>query len=134
MSTVAEGPPGVTLPSRPGGRSGFLADVIVELDLAGRDAVDRATAESRLKGATLATVLVENGTLNERELARAVAERHGLAMIDLETFPVEPEAAALVGGRPPAATAWPPLASPPTAACCSPWLTRATPSLGTTLR
>lgn len=99
MSTVAAEatPPGVTLPSRPEGRSGFLADVIVELDLAGREEVDRATKDSRMRGATLATVLVESGTLTERELARAVAERHGLAMVDLDTFPVDPEAAALVG-------------------------------------
>jgi hypothetical protein len=98
MSALAEStPPGLVPPSSPQGRSGFLADVIVELDLADRGAVDEASQEARLQGATLAAVLVEKGVLDEHEVARAVAERHGLGMVDLEAFPVDPEAGALVG-------------------------------------
>lgn len=97
MSSVAEAPPGLTLPSRPGGRSGFLADVIVELGLADREAVDRAAADSRMSGVTLGAELIESGILSERDLARAVAERHGLPLVDLDAFAVDPDAAALVG-------------------------------------
>ena len=98
MSALAETlPPGLEPPSSPQGRSGFLADVIVDLGLAERDAVDQASRDARLQGVTLAAVLVDKGVLGEPELARAVAERHGLAMVDLEAFPLDPEAGALVG-------------------------------------
>jgi hypothetical protein len=97
VSALAGRPPtGLVPPTTPSGRSGFLADVIVELGLAEPDAVEQATRESRLNGATLAAVLLGRGVLEEQDLARAVAERHGLAMVDLDTFPVDPDAVALV--------------------------------------
>ncbi|HKP20549.1 MAG TPA: hypothetical protein VJT68_03475, partial [Thermoleophilaceae bacterium] len=93
-------PKGVVPPSEPGGRSGFLSDVIVELGFATPDAVEEAVREAR-SGSTVAQVLVESGAISEEQLARATAERYGLAYIDLDTFEVDPQAAALI--RPSAA-------------------------------
>ena len=67
----AEAPPkGVVPPSDPGGRSGFLSDVIVELGFATPDAVEEAVREAR-SGSTVAQVLVEKGSISEEQLARA---------------------------------------------------------------
>ena len=52
-------------------------------------------------GSTVAQVLVERGAISEEQLARATAERYGLAYIDLESFEVDSGAAALI--RPSAA-------------------------------
>ena len=93
-------PKGVVPPSEPGGRSGFLSDVIVELGFATPDAVEEAVREAR-SGSTVAQVLVENGAISEEQLARATAERYGLAYVDLDSFEVDPQAAALI--RPSAA-------------------------------
>ena len=93
-------PKGVVPPSEPGGRSGFLSDVIVELGFATSDAVEEAVREAR-SGSTVAQVLVESGAISEEQLARATAERYGLAYIDLDSFEVDPQAAALI--RPSAA-------------------------------
>jgi type IV pilus assembly protein PilB len=100
-STTSPPPPrGVVPPSEPGGRSGFLSDVIVELGFATEDAVEAAVREAR-SGTTVAQVLVESGTITEEQLARATAERYGLAYIDLDDFEVDRGAAALI--RPSAA-------------------------------
>jgi len=93
-------PKGVVPPSEPGGRSGFLSDVIVELGFATPDAVEEAVREAR-SGSTVAQVLVEKGSISEEQLARATAERYGLAYIDLADFEVDRDAAALI--RPSAA-------------------------------
>ena len=97
----AEAPPkGVVPPSEPGGRSGFLSDVIVELGFATPDAVEEAVREAR-SGCTVVQVLVEKGSISEEQLARATAERYGLAYLDLKDFEVDPEATGLI--RPSAA-------------------------------
>ena len=54
-----------------------------------RGEVEEAVREAR-SGSTVAQVLVENGTITEEQLARATAERYGLAYIDLEDFEVDP--------------------------------------------
>src|SRR5215210_3172431 len=100
-STAAPPPPkGVIPPSDPGGRSGFLSDVIVELGFAGADEVEEAIREAR-SGSTVAQVLVESGAISEEQLARATGERYGLAYIDLDDFEVDRGAAAMI--RPSAA-------------------------------
>ena len=100
-STATPPPPkGVIPPTDPGGRSGFLSDVIVELGFASADAVEEAVREAR-SGSTVAQVLVDSGAISEEQLARATAERYGLAYIDLDDFEVDPGAAALI--RPSAA-------------------------------
>ena len=93
-------PKGIVPPSEPGGRSGFLSDVIVELGFATPDKVEEAVREAR-SGSTVAQVLVESGAISEEQLARATAERYGLAYVDLDSFEVDPQAAALI--RPSAA-------------------------------
>src|SRR5215210_7823087 len=100
-STAAPPPPkGIIPPSEPGGRSGFLSDVIVELGFASADEVESAVREAR-SGSTVAQVLVESGAITEEELARATAERYGLAYVDLEDFEVDRDAAGMI--RPSAA-------------------------------
>jgi type IV pilus assembly protein PilB len=93
-------PKGIVPPSEPGGRSGFLSDVIVELGFATAGEVEEAVREAR-SGSTVAQVLVESGAISEEQLARATAERYGLAYVDLESFEVDPQAATLI--RPSAA-------------------------------
>ena len=88
-------PKGVIPPSEPGGRSGFLSDVIVELGFATPDAVEDAVRAAR-SGSTVAQVLVEAGAISEEQLARATAERYGIAYIDLENYEVDSSAAAMI--------------------------------------
>lgn len=82
-----------TAPTRPA----FLADVIVDLGLATVEQVDEARHRAKHEGRTLSEVLLERGTLGERELAQAVAARHNLPLVDLETLPLDPDAAQLIG-------------------------------------
>ena len=99
MSTKAKPaapPKGVIPPSAPGGRSGFLSDVIVELGFAEREAVEQAVRAARSPGTTVARVLVESGAITEEQLAHATAERYGIAYIDLASFAVEASAANLI--------------------------------------
>jgi Type II secretion system (T2SS), protein E, N-terminal domain len=89
-------PKGVVAASEPGGRSGFLSDVIVELGFAKRDTVEKAVRAARSPGTTVARVLVESGAVTEEQLAHATAERYGIAYVDLGSFKVEPGAANLI--------------------------------------
>jgi hypothetical protein len=93
---VEDSPKGVTPPTTPGGRSGFLSDVIVELGFAEREAVDWAVRTARRPGTTVARVLIETGEITEEQLARASAERYGIDHVDLEAFDIDPEAANLI--------------------------------------
>ena len=87
---------GVTPPSRTGGGARFLTDVIVEMGLVDRPRVEQAIEAARARGTTPEQVLLEQGALNQHELSRAIAERHGLDHLDLAVFKVDPAAAALV--------------------------------------
>ena len=89
-------PKGVIPPTAPGGRSGFLSDVIVDLGFAEREAVEQAVRAARSPGTTVARVLVESGAITEEQLAHATAERYGIAYIDLGSFAVEASAANLI--------------------------------------
>jgi hypothetical protein len=89
-------PEGVVAPSEPGGRSGFLSDVIVELGFAERETVEKAVRAARSPGTTVARVLVDSGAVTEEQLAHATAERYGIAYVDLGSFAVEPGAANLI--------------------------------------
>jgi type IV pilus assembly protein PilB len=93
---VAGGRPGVTLPRRRGGPTRFLTDVIVELGFADAARVDQAIETARAGGATPEQVLVDDRVITEDQLARAVAERHGLDHLDLTEFPVDMAAANLL--------------------------------------
>jgi len=87
---------GVTHPSSRGSSQRFLTDVIVEMGLASREAVDEALESSRISGTTPERQLIERGALTSDGLARALAERYGLDHLDLGVFSVNMAAANLV--------------------------------------
>ena len=87
---------GVTPPSRRGGSGVVLTDVIVDLGLVEREAMDEAIEMAHSAGSAAERVLVSTGAITEDQLARAVAERFGLDHLDLQLYPVEPDAAKLV--------------------------------------
>jgi type IV pilus assembly protein PilB len=88
---------GVTPPRRTGGGSArFLTDVIVELGFADRPRVEQAVEAARATGTTPEQVLLDQGGLSLDNLARAVAERHGLDHLDLNVFHVDMSAANLI--------------------------------------
>ena len=87
---------GVTSPSRRGGGGRVLTDVIVDLGLVEREAMDEAIEMAHSAGSAAERVLVSTGAITEDQLARAVAERFGLDHLDLQVYRVEPEAAKLV--------------------------------------
>ncbi|MBA2346816.1 MAG: Flp pilus assembly complex ATPase component TadA, partial [Solirubrobacterales bacterium] len=87
---------GITKPRTRGGGARFLTDVIVQLGLAERDIVERAVAAARASSTTPENVLVENGTLTQAQLSRAIAERYGLDHLDLSVFNVDMGAANLI--------------------------------------
>jgi type IV pilus assembly protein PilB len=87
---------GITRPSRNGTSQRFLTDVIVAMDLASRKQVDEALESSRTLGTTPERVLLDNGSLSQDALARALAERYGLDHLDLGVFSVDMSAANLV--------------------------------------
>jgi Type II secretion system (T2SS), protein E, N-terminal domain len=96
VSASVKPPKGITPPSAPGGRSGFLSDVIVELGFADSETVEQAVERARRLGTTDARVLLEMEALSEEQLARATAERHGIAFIDLDEYEIDPAAANLI--------------------------------------
>jgi hypothetical protein len=87
---------GVKLPTTPGGRRGFLSDVIIELGFVPREVVDEAVDMSREVGRPPEEILRENGALSEENLAAAIAERNGLPYVDLSVFRVDKGAARLI--------------------------------------
>jgi len=87
---------GITRPSRRGSSPRFLTDVIVDMGLASRKQVEDALEASRTTGTTPERVLLENGSLTQDGLARALAERYGLDHLDLGVFQVDMAAANLV--------------------------------------
>src|SRR3954468_5839775 len=87
---------GITQPSRRGGSGRVLTDVLVDLGFVDRGTMDLAIERGTDTGAEAERVLVNDGTLNADQLARAVAERFGLDHIDLGMYRVDPDAAKLV--------------------------------------
>src|SRR5690242_5205612 len=87
---------GITTPSRRGGSGRVLTDVLVDLGFVDRGTMDLAIERGNDKGSLPERVLVEDGTLSETQLSRAVAERFGLDHVDLEAYRVDPDAAKLV--------------------------------------
>jgi type IV pilus assembly protein PilB len=84
---------GITTPSRRGGSGRVLTDVIVDLGFVDRGTMDIAIDRGNDKGSLPERILVEDGTLDETQLSRAVAERFGLDHVDLELYRVDPDAA-----------------------------------------
>jgi MshEN domain len=90
------GATGVTPPSNPDRRGVFLDDVVVELGLADREAMDAAVQSAQQAEKTFERYVLESGVLDEEQLSRALAERNGLDHIDLDQFPVDTGAAEMV--------------------------------------
>lgn len=92
------GVPGVTPPSSGNGRQGvFLTDLIVELGFADKEGIDKAEDAARVSGKTVEQLLLDRGTIDEDQLALAIAERNGLDHVDLERFAVDMRAAESIG-------------------------------------
>ncbi len=87
---------GVTRPTRVGGSSRFITDVITELGFADRERVEAAIQTARGSGQTPEQVLLDQGALTQDQLARATAERYGLDHLDLTVFQVDMAAANLI--------------------------------------
>lgn len=88
---------GVTPPTRRGGSGRHVVDVLVELGYVDRMSADLAMEQGRSLGKGPEKLLVEQGRITQDQLARAVAERHGLDHVDLSLFPVDMAAANLLG-------------------------------------
>lgn len=88
--------PGLTAPSRAGAPGRFVTDVLVELGFADHSTVTAAIERARGAGRPPEQILLESGAISADQLARALAERHGLAHIDLGAYPVDMAAANLV--------------------------------------
>jgi MshEN domain len=88
--------PGVTPPTLSGAGRRFLSDILVELGFVDDEQAERAVEAARHPGQTPEKVLLENGSITEDQLARALAERYGLDHIDLTEFPIDDSAAALL--------------------------------------
>jgi type IV pilus assembly protein PilB len=87
---------GITPPTRRTDAGRRLGDVIVELGLADREAVETTVALAREDGRPIGQALVEGATVDSNQLARALAERNGLDYADLNLFEVDKGAANLV--------------------------------------
>jgi type IV pilus assembly protein PilB len=80
---------GITSPSRRGGSSRFLTDVLVELGYCDQERAQRAIEESRTAGVPPERVLLEEKAITADQLSRAIAERFGLDHLDLSVFKVD---------------------------------------------
>src|SRR3954453_1413610 len=89
--------PGLIAPANRTPPPRFVTDVVLELGLASHDDVHAAVEAAKTTGARAEAVLVQHGVLDDERLARALAERYGLDRLDLDHFPVDGGAAALVG-------------------------------------
>ena len=74
----------------------FIGDVVVELGYAPLTDVEKAIAASRATGRRTGEILLDNGTLTPDQLARVIAERFGVAHLDLGVFKVDMSAANVV--------------------------------------
>jgi type IV pilus assembly protein PilB len=80
---------GVTPPSRRGGSSRFLTDVLIDLGYCERERVESAITEARSSGIAPDRVLLDQHVITEDQLSRAIAERYGLDHLDLGVFKVD---------------------------------------------
>src|SRR3954454_4775107 len=87
---------GITTPTRRGGSGRVLTDVIVDLGFVDRGTMDTAIQRGTESGSAAERILVDDHTLTDDQLARAVAERFGLDHVDLRLYRVDPDAAKLV--------------------------------------
>ncbi len=96
VAPAATAPEGLTPASGGNAERGRLGDAIVELGFADRDTVEHAVDEARQTSRPIGQVLVDVGAVTSDQLARALAERNGLAFVDLDRFTVDQGAASLI--------------------------------------
>jgi type IV pilus assembly protein PilB len=70
----------------------FLGEILVAKHLLTREKLDDALLKQRVSGKRLGTLLVELGALDERDLAEALGEHFGVAVIDLRRRAPDPDA------------------------------------------
>ncbi len=87
---------GVTPPTRRGGSSRHLTDVVVELGFADKETVGRAIEAARAAGVPAERMLLDQQAITGEQLSRAIAERYGLDHLDLGIFKVDMAAANLL--------------------------------------
>ncbi len=80
---------GVTPPTRKGGSSRFLTDVLIELGYCEANRVQAAIDEARSSGVPPERLLLEQHAITPEQLSRAIAERYGLDHLDLSLFKVD---------------------------------------------
>ncbi|HEU4905150.1 MAG TPA: ATPase, T2SS/T4P/T4SS family [Solirubrobacterales bacterium] len=90
------GTPGLTPPLQRGRHSGFVTDVLVDLDYVGDDVARQAIEAARTAGRPPERLLIEQGAITADQLSRAVAERYGLDHVDLSAYQVDMAAANLI--------------------------------------
>ena len=90
---------GLTPPTRRGGPSRFIADVIAELGYVSRERAEAAVEESRKAGKPTGQVLLEAGAISPDQLARSLAERFGLDYADLTVYTPDLGAAKLISAE-----------------------------------
>jgi type IV pilus assembly protein PilB len=80
---------GVTPPTRRGGSSRQLTDVVVELGFSEKETVERAVEAARAAGVAPERMLLDQQAITSDQLSRAIAERYGLDHLDLGIFKVD---------------------------------------------
>jgi type IV pilus assembly protein PilB len=87
---------GITAPTRRGGSSRHLTDVVVELGFSDKETVARAVENARSAGVPAERMLLDQQAITHEQLSRAIAERYGLDHLDLGIFKVDMAAANLL--------------------------------------
>jgi type IV pilus assembly protein PilB len=87
---------GVTAPTRRGGSSRFLTDVLIEQGFCDAKRIEKAIEEARSSGVPPERLLLENKAITAEQLSRAIAERYGLDHLDLGAFKVDMSAVNLL--------------------------------------
>ncbi len=90
------GTPGLTPPVARGRSSGFVTDVLVDLNYVSDEDARHAIEQARTAGRPPERLLVEQGAISADQLSRAVAERYGLDHVDLSVYQVDMAAANLI--------------------------------------
>src|SRR5262245_42184025 len=84
---------------RTGRSTRTIGEVVVDLGLADREAVEEGLRAARAQGRPTGIVLVEMGVLRHDQLARVVAERFGLDFVDLAVYDLDMGAVGLLGAE-----------------------------------
>jgi type IV pilus assembly protein PilB len=96
LGPEAGGTPGLTPPLTRGRSSGFVTDVLVDLNYVSDQRARQAIEEARTAGRPPEQLLLQQGVVTADQLSRAIAERYGLDHVDLSAFHVDMAAANLI--------------------------------------